>query len=303
MTQLSWPTGLLTALVTPFKDDQLDVSAARLLVDRQIADGASGLVVAGGTGEYGTLTVGERKTLAESIVEHVAGRVPVIVQTGALATRDTLDLSRHAQDLGAFGLLVASPFGEPINWQERKCFYEQVNDSVDLPIMVYNTPPAGLLTFAEILELAALRNVSAVKDSSGSTDLLGDLLDWADGTDFTVYVGWDGLLAQAITAGAAGVVFGAASFLCAEMTATIASLRDPAAHEHAKRQWRALWSMLRFMELSSNYVALCKAGCTVNGVDVGNVRAPYIMSSQEEISDLAQRLDKLHAEFGTSRWT
>ena len=302
MTQPSWPPGLLTALVTPLRDDRLDVDATCRLVDRQVADGATGLVVAGGTGEHGVLSVPERMALAETVVEHAAGRAPVTSQPGARATRDALALSRHAQEIGAYGLLVASPFGEPINWRERHCFYAQVNDSVTLPIMIYNTPPAGILSFDQIVELAALSNVTAVKDSSGQPDLLGDELAWADETGFAVYVGWDGLLAHAITAEARGVVFGAASFLAAEMTAVIAALRDPSARDEAARAWRSLRSLLRFLELAPSYVALCKAGCTLSGIDVGEVRAPYLMPRREEITELARRLESLRRDLGTSSW-
>ncbi len=302
MTPANWPPGLLTALVTPLKDDRLDVDATCRLVDRQIADGAAGLVLAGGTGEHATLSVVERMALAETVLGRVAERLPVFVQTGALATRDTLALSRHAQESGASGLLVASPFGEPISWRERRHFYEQVNGTVDLPIMIYNTPPSGILAFDQLVELAALSNVTATKDSSGQPDLLGDELAWAEETGFAVYVGWDGLLAHAIAAGARGVVFGAASFLAAELTATIAALRDPTAHDDAARLWRAVRSVLRFMELSSNYVALCKVGCTLSGIDVGEVRTPYLMPTAEERTELARRLDALRADLGTSSW-
>jgi 4-hydroxy-tetrahydrodipicolinate synthase len=293
----SWPTGLLPALVTPLHDDELDVPALGQLIERHVGAGVSGLVIGGGTGEFGALSLDERRALAEESIRLVAGRVPVVVQTGALATRDTIALSRHAQQIGAFGLLVASPFGEPINWAERFRFYEHVTAGVDLPIMIYNTPPAGILTIEQVRQLAVLPNVSAIKDSSGDTTLLGDLLLPSSG-GLDVFVGSDSFLPYAIAGGANGAVFGAASFIPDVVVQMIDRLRTAPNDERTQQLWRELRSFLRFMEQSPNYVALCKAGCGLEGLAVGDVRAPYLMPSEKEVGELAERLTALRTVFG-----
>lgn len=292
-----WPNGLLTALVTPLKDDAVDTAALVGLVESQIAAGVRGVVVCGGTGEFGALSVPERRQVAEEVVRAVAGRASVIVQAGALATRDALNLSSHAAEIGAAALLVASPFGEPINWRERRSFYEQVAAAAELPIMVYNTPPAGILTLEQVEELFTLPNVSAIKDSSGDPYLLGDLLAWAGETGrAAVYVGADTLIADGLAGGASGAVLGAGNFLAPELVRLVVSLGggDGARHEP---QWREMRRLLRFMELSPNYVALVKAGCTARGVDVGSVRSPYLMPSAEESKTLADLLSAVEDAF------
>ena len=163
-----FPAGLLTALVTPLADDTIDVPSIAPLVDHQIAAGINGLVVAGGTGEYSLLTLAERQLLAAESVAVVGGRVPVIVQTGALTTRDAIILSQHAEQVGADAIMVASPYGEPISWAERLRFYEVLTANVSLPVLVYNTPPSGLLGLEQIQQLAELPHVEGVKDSSGA---------------------------------------------------------------------------------------------------------------------------------------
>jgi 4-hydroxy-tetrahydrodipicolinate synthase len=297
VSTITWPKGLLTALVTPLRDDALNIDALAQLVELQIHAGVSGLVVGGGTGEFGTLSLSERRQLAEELIRLVAGRVPVMVQTGALATRDAIALSQHAQEAGAFGLLLASPFGEPINWRERFTYYEQVNASVDLPIMVYNTPPAGVLTFNEIQQLATLSNVSAIKDTSGDPGLLGDLLT-TPGQDLQVYVGMDTLLFDAISSGASGAIFGAPNFIPDVLTRMIELVRTSQGEAKTTELWRELRSFLRFMEISPNYMSLCKAGCALEGIDVGDVRPPYLKTSEAEKEELAQRLSKLRATLG-----
>lgn len=300
MTTGAWPAGLLTAVVTPFTDDEVDIDAMAALVEHQVSGGVSGLVVGGGTGEFYTLTMAERQLLATETVRAVSGRIPVIVQTGALATRDAITLSRQAEAAGASALLVASPFGDPINWTERFHFYEVLSGAVAIPVMIYNTPPSGFLTFDQIRELAELPNITAVKDSSGSSELMGDLSAWA-GPDFGVYVGVDTLMYEAINGGARGAVFGAANLIPEPLSAVARSLRENGATPQAHALWQQhLRPFLRFLELSPNYMALCKAGLALLGLPVGDVRAPFLVSQRDEVDELARRLDAVAGAFAQS---
>ena len=245
MTTNPWPAGLMTALVTPLTDGQVDGSALTALIERQIAAGVAGLVIAGGTGEYGALTMAERQHLAREAIARVDGRIAVVVHTGALATRDSITLSRSAEAEGATGILLASPYGEPINWRERVHFYERVTAGVSLPVMIYNTPPSGLLTLSEIAQLSTLPNISAVKDSSGDPVLMGDLLAWSTAADFGVYVGLDSFLYDAISAGARGAVFGAASATPEILVRLVAELKATGPTKAPWERWPPLRPFLR----------------------------------------------------------
>lgn len=300
MTTSPWPAGVLTALVTPLKDDQINVEVLGELVEGQITSGVSGLVVGGGTGEYGALTVEERKLLATEGIAAAAGRVPVIIQTGALTTRDAVALSQHAQAAGADAILVASPFGEAINWNERLHFYRVLTGAVELPVMVYNTPPSGLLSLDQIKALAELPHVRGVKDSSGSPELMGDLVEWAEGTDFGVYVGLDSLLYDAVRTGARGAIFGAANLIPGPLSAVAASLRTDGPTAANDALWREIRRFLRFVEVSPNYMAICKAGLALQGLLVGPVREPYLMPEDAEIKELGERLEVVMRAFEAS---
>ena len=166
--------------------------------------------------------------------------------------------------------------------------------------MVYNTPPSGLLTFDQITELATLPNVAAVKDSSGSPELMGDLVDWADGTEFGVYVGLDSLLYDAVRTGARGAVFGAANLVPGPLSAVAASLNTDGPTSDNTALWRHIRPFLRFVEVSPNYVALCKAGLAEQGFDVGPTREPYLMPDEAEVEELADRLQVLERAFAES---
>lgn len=293
MSDHVWPRGLMPALVTPLAGDHIALDVMAELVERQIDEGVSGLVVGGGTGEYGSLTIDERTRLAAHVIAKASGRLPVVVQTGALATRDAIELSRQAEGAGAAGILVASPFGEPISWHERLRFYEDLTACVTLPVMIYNTPPSGILSLRQIQSLAQLPNVSAVKDSSGDHQLMGDLVEWASGTDFAVYVGADSFVYDAISAGARGAVIGLASFAPGLIAGAIRAVQDDGPSPESHAAWVKIRPLLRFMEKSSNYISMCKVGCQLRGLDVGDVRSPYLMPADDEIDSLRGILKEL----------
>ena len=296
MTSTAWPKGLVTALVTPLADDAVDGAAFAALIEDQIANGAAGLVVTGGTGEYNTLTLDERAGLFERAVAIADGRVPIVAATGCLATRDSIALALRAERAGVDGLLVASAYGEGINWRERLAFYGELDAAVSTPVMIYNTPPAGLLGFDQIRTLAELPNVTAVKDSSGDPELMGDLAAWSRTNGFGVYVGKDSFLYEAIAGGATGAVFGAANIIPGELARLIALLQEQGGGERALALWSRIRPLLRLMERSPNYVALCKAGCRLRGIDVGEVRKPWLMPDPDEIALLTRALDAMRAE-------
>jgi 4-hydroxy-tetrahydrodipicolinate synthase len=274
-------------------NDNVDLQPLAELVEYQLSAGVSGLVVTGGTGEHGALSIEERSLLIREVVKLVAGRVPVIAATACFTTSQTIQLSREAQAAGVMGLLLASPFGEPISWAERYAFYREVTANISIPVMIYNTPPAGLLNLDQIKQLAELPNISAVKDSSGDPELMGDVVAWAKSSGFGVFVGKDSFLCEALVSGAQGVVFGVSNFIPRELVDFITRIRAEGATPPNLQAWSRLRPFLRFMEGTSNYVAFCKVGCKIRGIDVGNVRAPYRMPEADEESSFRDLLKNL----------
>src|SRR5918998_5978809 len=159
--------GVLPALITPFSEDGGAVDAVALSenVERLIAAGVGGLVPGGSTGEFTTLSHAERRLLVEVTLEAAAGRVPVVPGTGALSTRETVELSVHAERAGAAAVIVVPPFYDAPKWPELLAHYDAVADAISIPIVYYNLPGAtGVeLTAAQLRELP----VSALKDTGG----------------------------------------------------------------------------------------------------------------------------------------
>src|ERR687890_272893 len=143
--------GVLPALITPFTEDggAIDTQALAANVER--------LVPGGSTGEFTTLSHAERRTLTEATVEAAAGRVPVVAGTGALSTRETVELSVHAEAAGAAAVMIVPPFYDPLSWRELLAHYTAVADAIGIPIMYYNLPSATgvTLTAAQLRELGA----------------------------------------------------------------------------------------------------------------------------------------------------
>lgn len=280
--------GVLSAMVTPFTADgeNIDEAALRKLVEQSIADGVDGFVPAGGTGEFSVLSHQERLRLTEIVVEQTSGRATVLAHTGATSTREAVALSKHAEKVGATAIMLATPYYEPIGFEEAYAYYAAVADATSLPICAYNFPPAtGLhLDVDFLLKLAReIPQVKYVKDSSANIGQMQSLLcDHRD--DITFFNGEDVLMLPALMLKAPGMVMGIASF----MTPALVKLQKAAdAGDDATvlSIWRQINPLVRFIG-ARRYNAGCKAACDILGLPAGPVRAPIQNYTDGERADL-----------------
>jgi 4-hydroxy-tetrahydrodipicolinate synthase len=163
-------TGLITALVTPFRNDAVDETALRALVDEQIKQGVDGLVPVGTTGESPTLDFEEHVRVIKIVVEAARKRVPVIAGTGSNATREAIELSREARRVGADGLLLVTPYYNRPTQDGLYRHFKAIVDDVPLPSILYNVPSrtACDLLPDTIARLAELAPIVGVKEATGS---------------------------------------------------------------------------------------------------------------------------------------
>ena len=279
--------GVLPALITPFTEDGGAVDAAALAenVERLVAAGVGGLVPVGSTGEFTTLSSAERRQVTEITIEAAGGRVPVVPGTGALSTRETVELSVHAERAGAAAVMVVPPFYDVPRWPELLAHYGAVADAISIPIVYYNLPGAtGVeLTAEQLRELP----ISALKDTGGDAVAATELIQ-TDGP--TLLNGYDTLTFAALAAGVEAVVWGAASILpepCVELHRLLIDVIDlPAARE----LWARLWPLCRFLE-GQSYPAAVKAACRLVGDATGPVRAPVRELEDAAIDELRTLLD------------
>ena len=161
--------GVITALITPLRDGNVDEAAFVRLLERQIAAGVHGVVPMGTTGESATLTDAEHRRVVELCVETVAGRIRVIAGAGSSSTAKTIDLVRHAKTVGADGALVVTPYYNRPSQAGLAAHFEAVADAVELPLVLYNVPGRTGVDMANetVAQVAAHPNVVGIKDATG----------------------------------------------------------------------------------------------------------------------------------------
>jgi 4-hydroxy-tetrahydrodipicolinate synthase len=280
--------GVLPALITPFADDgdAIDTRALRAIVERLVAAGVGGLVPGGSTGEFTTLTNDERRLLVEVTVEAAAGRVPVVAGTGALSTRETVELSRHAERAGAAAVMVVPPFYDALSWRELLAHYTAVADAIDIPIMYYNLPGASgvTLTAAQLRELP----VSSLKDTGGDAVAATELIQ-TDGP--TLLNGWDTLTFAALAARVRAVVWGVASIVPEQCVELHRLLIDDIDLPAARELWARLWPLCHFLE-GQSYPAAAKTACRLAGDTTGPVRPPLLALDAAAMRELSALLEQ-----------
>jgi len=185
--------GSMTALVTPFRDGQLDEKAFRKLVSWQIEQGTRGLVPCGTTGESPTLNHDEHHRVTEICIAEAAGRVPVVAGCGSNATAEAIGLLGHAKAAGADAALIAMPYYNKPSQEGMFQHFKALNDAVDLPLVIYNIPGRSVVDMS--VETMArcfreLKNVIGVKDATGNVARV-PLQRMAMGEDFIQLSGED----------------------------------------------------------------------------------------------------------------
>jgi 4-hydroxy-tetrahydrodipicolinate synthase len=162
--------GSFTALITPFRNGQLDEQAFRRIVEWQISEGTHGLVPVGTTGESPTLSHAEHKRIVELTVEVANRRVPVIAGAGSNATREAIDFTRHAEQVGADAVLVVTPYYNKPTQEGLYLHFKAISDAVNIPIVIYNIPGRSVVDMSveTMKRCFALKNVVGVKDATAN---------------------------------------------------------------------------------------------------------------------------------------
>ena len=198
--------GTWTALVTPFRDGQIDWPTVSALLDRQIEAGVDGVVPCGSTGESATLTHDEQLRMIEAVVRHVDGRCRVLAGTGSSSTAVAIEMTRQAADAGADGALIVTPYYNRPSQEGLYGHYAAIAEAVDLPIVLYNVPARCGVDLANetVLRLSSdFEHVVALKDASGGVDRVSG---FAARGDIAVLSGDDSLTLPMMALGAVGVI-------------------------------------------------------------------------------------------------
>ena len=164
--------GSIVALITPFKDDNLDEENYAKIIEYHLKNGTNGVVPGGTTGESPTLSHNEHKRIIEIAVKECKGKIPVIAGTGSNSTHEAVELSRFAEKAGSDALLVVTPYYNKPTQEGLYQHYKKINDSVGVPIIIYNIPSRSVIDMSveTMSRLYELKNIIGVKDATGNLE-------------------------------------------------------------------------------------------------------------------------------------
>jgi 4-hydroxy-tetrahydrodipicolinate synthase len=200
--------GSMVALVTPMNaDDSINETSLRQLVDYHIEQQTDAIIAVGTTGEAATLTHDEHCEVIQIVVEQVAGRIPVIAGTGSNSTAEAIDYTRYAQQAGASGCLLVTPYYNKPTQEGLYLHYKKIAEAVDIPQLLYNVPgrTACDLLPETVKRLAQIDNIVGIKEAVGEQERINELLKIA--TDqFVILSGDDATAMELILRGGKGTI-------------------------------------------------------------------------------------------------
>ena len=293
--------GIITPIITPMNpDESVNLPELRNQIERQIAGGVHGIFCFGTNGEGYILSTQEKEEILEATIDQVKGRVPVYAGTGCISTRDTIYMSRRAQELGADVLSIITPSFAAASQKELYDHYCEVAKHVDLPIVLYNIPPrTGNKLLPETVAKLA-RDVDVIrgaKDSSGDLENLKAYIRLTQdvGKPFSVLAGNDGAILTCLKEGGAGGIAGRANLYPKSLASIYNSFvaGDIAQAEKLQDAVATLQRVFRF----GNPNTVIKKAVAMLGYPVGDCRRPFNYLCDEGIAEL-QAVLKENAEKG-----
>jgi 4-hydroxy-tetrahydrodipicolinate synthase len=281
---------VVTAMVTPFRaDHSLDLDAAQALADHLLEHGSESIVVAGSTGESPTLTHREKADLFRAVAEVAKGKGKVICGTGTYSTAETLELTLAAEDAGADGLLVVTPYYNKPPQRGLIEHFTKIASSTDLPIVVYNIPgrTGTRIEHDTLLIMAEIPNIVGVKDSTGDFQGVSRLVSEAP-SDFEVYSGDDWAAFGFMCLGAVGVV-SVASHLVGDRIRQMMDLVTTGDIPAARKIHEELTPLFNALFITSNPIPV-KTALEMLGHAVGPPRLPLVPATTEECARIEKAL-------------
>lgn len=216
--------GSIVAIVTPFRNGEVDEKALGDLIEFQISQGTQGIVPCGSTGESATLSHDEHNRVIELTVETARRRVPVIAGTGSNSTEEAVILTRHAKKSGADSALLIAPYYNKPTQEGLYRHFKEVAEAADLPIVVYNIPGRTGVNIqpGTMARLVGIKNIVGVKESSGSLQQVCEIIHRC-GERFSILSGDDALTLPILAVGGKGVISVAANIVPRDMVELVSA--------------------------------------------------------------------------------
>ena len=270
--------GSNVALITPFKDNKLDIDAYIKLIHFHLDNGTNGLVPAGTTGESPTLSHDEHEKVIELCIRESKGKIPVIAGTGSNSTSEAISLTKHAEKVGADGALVVTPYYNKPTQEGLYQHYKAINDNTNLPIIIYNIPSRCVIDMSvdTMARLFELKNIVGVKDATGDPERISNTLKKL-GPEFIQLTGEDGFAYEFNKRGGVGIISVTANIapkLCSDFQKYSKSKTDNEIKE-AERIDQILQPLHKSLFIESN-PAPVKFAAKLLGICGDEIRLPLV---------------------------
>jgi 4-hydroxy-tetrahydrodipicolinate synthase len=284
-------SGTFTALVTPFRNGEVDVEALEGMVEFQIQHGVSGLVPCGTTGETPAMSEAEDRLVVETVLRVAAGRVPVVAGTGSNSTDMAIKYTRMAREAGADGSLQVAPYYNKPTQEGLYRHFATIAESTDLPLILYNIPGRTSVTISAetMARLAEVPNIVGVKDSTLSMNMISDVISLC-GEEFDVLSGDDPMTLPLISLGGTGVISVASNVAPGAVSDMVRALLD-GDWERGRELHYELLPLFRALFVETNPIPV-KTAASLLGLCSDEMRLPLIPMSGENLRLLQETLDR-----------
>jgi 4-hydroxy-tetrahydrodipicolinate synthase len=282
--------GAMTAIVTPFKNGEVDEEKFRELIDLQIAGGIKAIIPCGTTGESATLSHGEHDRVVEIAIDQARGRILVIAGAGSNNTAEALRLTKKAADAGADAALLITPYYNKPTQEGMYRHFEKIAESADIPIILYNVPGRTSVNLepATVARLSKIPNIIGIKEAAGNMRQITDIIALC-GEDFIVLSGEDSLVYPLLCVGGRGVISVVANIVPADMSALCEEFFS-GNHAKALALYNRLLPLCHAMFYETNPAPVKTALHLMGRLDSDEMRLPLVSMSEPNRNKLKEAM-------------
>lgn len=285
--------GCGTAICTPFDENgKINFEVFEKFIEFQIANKADSIIVCGTTGEASTMSEEEKKAVINFVVEKVDKRIPVIAGTGSNNTLEAVNMTKYAENVGADGALIVTPYYNKTTPKGLVKHYERIAQNTNLPIVIYNVPSrTGVNIQPETcLELSKIKNIVAIKEASGNLSQVAKIASLC-GDDLAIYSGNDDQIVPVLSVGGIGVISVLSNIKPEYVHNMVDEYEKGNVQKAADMQIKGL-NLINLLFSEVNPIPI-KSALNISGFDFGEPRLPLIKMSDENLIKLKNAIGEI----------